>query len=550
VTQRKPPGISWESFVDQQIREGMARGEFDDLDGEGRPLTSLDRPHDELWWVKAKLEREEVSFLPPTLQLRKDVDDAKALVLTAPDEMAVRSIIEEVNARILHVNRYGAEGPPSNLMPLDVDAQVARWRDANPVVDDPPGAPTTAAAVVPSGRFPGWRVVLGVALVLFASAGLGFYGLAVYLEAITSELGFSTSAVSGATATFFVVIGVVGLGIARLIATVDVRKVMIGSSLVAAVGVVLIGRVTEVWHVYASYALFAAGVAGVNLIPATTVITRWFRAKRSVALAWSSTGLSVGGLVITPIASRLIDDLGLQTASLWLALVFPLVVIPACLFLVLPDPAGAGWEPDGERATSTHTDPGGIAFDVAVRTRHWWSITIGFLLVLGSQVAGINHLVKLGSERLDRGTGALALSVLTIGSVVGRLLGGMLAAKVRLLTMATVLVLVQASSFVLLSQVSSSWALVATALLFGITIGNVLMLRPLMIADSFGVRDYPRISARTDLVSTIGVAGGPFLMGALHDAFGYDTGYLVVAALTVVGVAVLRSGGPAPAQSE
>jgi hypothetical protein len=87
---------------------------------------------------------------------------------------------------------------------------------------------------------------------------------------------------------------------------------------------------------------------------------------------------------------------------------------------------------------------------------------------------------------------------------------------------------------------------VSTALLFGLTVGNVLMLRPLMIADSFGVRDYPRISARTDLVSTFGVAGGPFLMGALHDAVGYDTGYLVVAALSITGVAVLRAGGPPP----
>ena len=67
MTERKPFGVSWETWIDRQIREGMERGEFDGLPGHGKPIQDVDRPHDELWWVRDKLRREGVSYLPPTL---------------------------------------------------------------------------------------------------------------------------------------------------------------------------------------------------------------------------------------------------------------------------------------------------------------------------------------------------------------------------------------------------------------------------------------------------------------------------------------------------
>jgi hypothetical protein len=128
MTARKPPGVSWESWTDRQIREGIERGEFDDLPGAGQPIPGLDGTRDEMWWVKEKLRREDVSALPPALALRKELDDAKVAIAAAPSEAKVRAIVEEINERIRHLNRYGASGPPSNLMPLDVDDTVARWR--------------------------------------------------------------------------------------------------------------------------------------------------------------------------------------------------------------------------------------------------------------------------------------------------------------------------------------------------------------------------------------------------------------------------------------
>ncbi len=128
MTERKPPGLSWETWIDRQIREGMERGDFDGLPGHGQPLRDLDRPRDELWWVKDKLRREEVSYLPPTLAIRKDVEDARSAMAAAGTENEVRQIVDELNDRIRKVNREVTAGPASSTSPLDVEEELERWR--------------------------------------------------------------------------------------------------------------------------------------------------------------------------------------------------------------------------------------------------------------------------------------------------------------------------------------------------------------------------------------------------------------------------------------
>jgi hypothetical protein len=132
MTTRKPPGVSWESWTERQIREGIERGEFDDLPGKGRPIAGIDGAHDDLWWVREKLRREQISALPATLVLRKELEDALVGIDSARSEAVVRQIVNDINERIRYVNRYGASGPPSTLMPLDVEATVARWRSQHP----------------------------------------------------------------------------------------------------------------------------------------------------------------------------------------------------------------------------------------------------------------------------------------------------------------------------------------------------------------------------------------------------------------------------------
>src|SRR5205809_31264 len=74
MTARKPPGTSWESWVEAQIRVAMEQGAFDNLPGAGKPLPNLDQEHDPLWWVKQLVQREQISLLPPALELLRQVE--------------------------------------------------------------------------------------------------------------------------------------------------------------------------------------------------------------------------------------------------------------------------------------------------------------------------------------------------------------------------------------------------------------------------------------------------------------------------------------------
>jgi hypothetical protein len=130
VTERKPPGMRFETWIDKQIRDAQERGEFDDLPGKGKPLAGLDEPPDELWWVKSMLQREGLTVTPPSLALRKEVHDLQDRLAPIRDEREVRRVVEDLNARIREVNRKPGDGPPTTVSPLDVDEVVERWRAA------------------------------------------------------------------------------------------------------------------------------------------------------------------------------------------------------------------------------------------------------------------------------------------------------------------------------------------------------------------------------------------------------------------------------------
>lgn len=121
MTQRKPPGMGFESWIDRQIREAQERGEFDDLPSAGKPLPGAGEALEEDWWIRRKVREEEgTTGLPPSLVLRKRAETARARALAAATDEEARSIIERMNAEILDALRKPLSGPPLNLMPFDV----------------------------------------------------------------------------------------------------------------------------------------------------------------------------------------------------------------------------------------------------------------------------------------------------------------------------------------------------------------------------------------------------------------------------------------------
>jgi hypothetical protein len=129
VTERKPRHEGFEDFVERQIREARERGEFDRLPGEGRPLPFADKPHDELRWLREKLQRERLSVLPDSLEVRREADRVLAELPRVSTEGEVRRRLEALNERIRAVNRTAWTGPPTEVAPLDVETWVRRWRE-------------------------------------------------------------------------------------------------------------------------------------------------------------------------------------------------------------------------------------------------------------------------------------------------------------------------------------------------------------------------------------------------------------------------------------
>lgn len=132
MTERKPAGMSVESWIERQIRVAQERGELDNLPGSGKPLTGLGEPDDELWWVKNYVRREGLSteaLLPTPLRLRKEIERLPETVRELHTEQAVREVVETLNLRIVEWLR-SPSGPRVPLRKVDADSVVEQWRSA------------------------------------------------------------------------------------------------------------------------------------------------------------------------------------------------------------------------------------------------------------------------------------------------------------------------------------------------------------------------------------------------------------------------------------
>lgn len=406
----------------------------------------------------------------------------------------------------------------------------------------------------PRGRiFYGWYVVAAVFITMMTASGLGFYNLSVYLNAFVAQGGFSVSATSGATACFFVASGLCGMGVAYFIERFDPRwSISFGALLCA--GVVLgAGHVTELWQLYLFYALFGTGYAFCGLIPGTTLVARWFARRRSIALSVASTGLSVGGIVLTPLSAWMIDELGFVGATPWIAAIFLIGVLPVAWALIRPYPSAFGVGPDGDpivrNADGSDVAFDGLAYLEAIRSRFFIFCCGAYIFAMGAQVGGIAHQFRLVDVRTGNDeTAALAVAVMAASSIVGRLFGGWLLTRVPSRPFVMVLLLVQAAALTAYATFSSEAGLLLAASLFGVTVGNLLMMQPLILAEAFGLKAYARIYSLSQLLTMVGVAFGPALVGVLYEfGEGYLTGYLAIACGSLVAFALFTLTGPVSA---
>jgi MFS family permease len=398
--------------------------------------------------------------------------------------------------------------------------------------------------------FYGWYVVGAIFLVQTTGAGLAFYNLSVLLDAFIVERGFPVAQASIATGSFFVASGVAGMIAGRLIDRIEPRYVIAASGCLSALALATVGLLRETWQLYLFYVALGLAYGGCGLVPGATIVTRWFHARRALAISIASTGLSLGGVLITPISARAIGQHGLAAAAPWLGAAFFIGVVPATLLLVRSSPASMGLLADGARRREGDQPAAtisSVSFSEARRSRFFAGVTAAYVFALGAQVGAIAHVFRLVSTRVEAETAALAVALLASSSLVGRLTGGwLLVEKVPARGFALALIAMQAAALVFLSFASTKIVLLAGAVLFGLSVGNVLMMQPLLLAEAFGTRDYGRIYSTSQFVTVLGVASGPAVVGLLYEASaGYTVPYLATAAASLAGFAILLFSGPA-----
>jgi hypothetical protein len=120
----------YESWVDRQVREAIERGEYDNLPGAGKPLRGLTGRQDENWWIRQKLEKEDIrGALPTSLSLRREVEELPDTLAAERDERSVREIVQHLNSRIRDAVARRVEGPVVFIRTVDVEVAVQQWRD-------------------------------------------------------------------------------------------------------------------------------------------------------------------------------------------------------------------------------------------------------------------------------------------------------------------------------------------------------------------------------------------------------------------------------------
>jgi hypothetical protein len=126
-SERPKRPLSWNLLAEERIQSALEEGQFENLPGFGKPIPAIDEPHDELWWVKDKLKREQISSLPPALAIRLDVEKTLAALASVAAESVVRKEVALLNERIRKAG-FAAWGPSVDVLPLDLEETVARWR--------------------------------------------------------------------------------------------------------------------------------------------------------------------------------------------------------------------------------------------------------------------------------------------------------------------------------------------------------------------------------------------------------------------------------------
>jgi sugar phosphate permease len=394
--------------------------------------------------------------------------------------------------------------------------------------------------------FAGWWQVAICMLTQATATGTIVTCFSVYAAPLGKEFGASRGELGLVMTLTYLIGGLLNPILGTAMDRFSVRKIMLGGSAALAAGYVALSFVTSMTGVFLAFGLLLA-LANVALGPLSysTLLPRWFVARRARAFGLTVAGYAIGGLVLPPLFAFLIDAFGWRNALRLFAAFVVLVMIPLIAWRLSDRPSDVGLHPDGDmqpsRAMTNAAVEPAQTTGALLRDMNFWVITLCICVVLLGAAGLLSNMVPFALSRgFAAKQGAFLLSCFSAGSLTSKVLytffGDRLNPRAGL---AIGLLFFTVSSCCFLRGHTLAVILVAS-FLFGMGVGTSLPLWSYLTARVFGTANVGRVFGLMNLVTIPLSLLAPPVMGAIFDRTGaYDDGFILyvclgLSALTLV----------------
>ncbi len=393
--------------------------------------------------------------------------------------------------------------------------------------------------------FYGWRVVAVCLLAALFANAFGLFGAGVYLNALVATKGWPTGLVSGAITLFYVTSALLLMPVGACIARLGPKPVMGTGILAMALGIAAVGRSDALWKVYAAFLAMGVGWASLSTTAQATTLAPWFERHQGRAVSIASLGASAGGMVGAPLLLFGIARLGFAWTTTLAAAVSLAVLLPLILLVLKRRPQDIGLLPDGAVASTGHAARPATRWTRADALRSWAlrSIMITFGIGMLVQVGFVTHQVTFLLPKLGTAGTSLAVSATAIAALCSRLLLARFSDQIDQRKVAAAMFVTAALAYGSMGLLPFAPVLVGGSILFGVTIGNITTLSPIIVRREFGAASFGAVYGVASMAIQLATAVGPSFYGLLHDWSGsYRLPLVLVALLDLAASIVLLSG--------
>jgi MFS family permease len=391
-----------------------------------------------------------------------------------------------------------------------------------------------------------YRWVIVAAGALMTCVGIGaMFSLAVYLQPMSEDTGWSRTGISSAMTLDFLVMGAAGFTWGAISDRIGPRLVVLAGSVLLGLGLVLASRATSLEQFQLTYGLMVGLAAGAFFAPMIAAATGWFVDNRSLAVSLVSAGMGVAPMTISPFARWLISAYDWRTAMMTIGIVAWALLIPASL-LVRRAPAAV--TAGAAAAPGAAVEEPALTVGEAFRSPQFIVLASTFFLCCAAHSGPIFHMVSYAI-----GCGIAPLAAVSIYSVEGlaglggRVLLGLLADRFgakRVLVAGLLLQSFAIASYLVVDRLGEFYAL---SVVFGTAYGGVMPLYAVLARESFGQRVMGTLFGAMTMASSIGMAFGPWAGGRIFDSFNsYAWLYIGASTVALAAVAVALVFSPRP----